>query len=455
MLRMWHMGRLLHQHKAPFEPSSGRGLPSACNNSPRLASPYQGLGAIILLLHLWRGGSSLHVPADELGLVSGNDCRPATRRWCIDHWIDAPTVCHSLMRVCQQHCVHENLIGGCGMPTSVGSGRVGGCSNAKRNVQLEYYHSYMGRGLGKEMQPVDYSWQMSSEQLEFSEAGLLSGELEFSPSGIHRGGNEEVMFRNLFQLYRRLLEADDSEAKLRFFDVGCAHGNNAELWLDIFSPLGFMGRARHLRRDLLNFRIDCFEPDVQSHGAELRSKFSNSSLVTVHFVAVGEDTSSRSVTLQRSGFMTIMPEDAHKAAGRAPAVLQFVSVDSFSRAQAIERVHVLKIDCEGFDPQVLTGSKEILTRGIDIVIFEYSLAWLIGNDPSLTNLCSISGWLSELGYDTFLMGRRNLLQLNDECWVHSYESWVYANIVAIWHNYVHAQKLVDAYNLDFPYRSDG
>ena len=142
----------------------------------------------------------------------------------------------------------------------------------------------------------------------------------------------------------------------------------------------------------------------------------------------------------------------HSATTDGRRTLDFVSVDSFVATNAIEHVHVLKVDCEGYDPHVLAGSKDTLARGAaDIVIFEYALWWLLANNPSKTSLCSTTAWLSGLGYDVFLMGRRNLLQLNGGCWADVYESWHYTNIVAIRRDYTYTQKLVNAYNLDFVY----
>lgn len=63
------------------------------------------------------------------------------------------------------------------------------------------------------------------------------------------------------------------------------------------------------------------------------------------------------------------------AKARAQVVTE--TVDSYCADEGISRIHLLKIDTEGHDMEVLTGCKKMLAGGhIDAVQFEYNYRWI-------------------------------------------------------------------------------
>ena len=108
------------------------------------------------------------------------------------------------------------------------------------------------------------------------------------------------------------------------------------------------------------------------------------------------------------------------------------TLDNFTRSQlsATTRLQLIKIDAEGFDGRVLLGARTLLRqRRVDAVIFECCHLWHVAKlpqgafDDALTPSTGValklaapfaslvraaSGW----GYDTFLIGDRNLLWLS-------------------------------------------
>jgi len=49
------------------------------------------------------------------------------------------------------------------------------------------------------------------------------------------------------------------------------------------------------------------------------------------------------------------------------------TLDRFAASRGIERIGLLKIDVEGFEPEVLRGTSGLLRAGaIDLILFEYS-----------------------------------------------------------------------------------
>jgi len=75
--------------------------------------------------------------------------------------------------------------------------------------------------------------------------------------------------------------------------------------------------------------------------------------------------------------------------GASPTVGRIVvpvtTLDRFADERGIERVGLLKVDVEGFEPEVLRGARGFLERrAVDLVLFEYSPAFYRqrGLDPS-------------------------------------------------------------------------
>ncbi len=57
--------------------------------------------------------------------------------------------------------------------------------------------------------------------------------------------------------------------------------------------------------------------------------------------------------------------------------IETLTIDEFARRRAIEKIDFLKIDAEGYDPLVLAGAGELLSRSaIDLLMFEYNCTWI-------------------------------------------------------------------------------
>ena len=102
------------------------------------------------------------------------------------------------------------------------------------------------------------------------------------------------------------------------------------------------------------------------------------------------------------------------------------SVDDFVRDEGIQDIAILKIDTEGFDPDVISGALVTLEQGkADIVTFEYHGIGLWVE----TSLQSVVASLEVSGYACYLDGSPTLTRLDAQCWHADYEFKSWSNVV--------------------------
>jgi len=132
-----------------------------------------------------------------------------------------------------------------------------------------------------------------------------------------------------------------------------------------------------------------------------------------------------------------------------------LTLDDFFEQNKLTHVHLLKLDGEGYDPQMIYGGSRVLgEHRVDVLQFEYNDKWrsVTGWDPTRQTLKTVAEHLEKLGYDTFLVGRRNLYQLSRGLWHDRLEIWYWSNCFAFSRKLdaTIRQKIVSGYNLDFP-----
>ena len=153
-------------------------------------------------------------------------------------------------------------------------------------------------------------------------------------------------------------------------DCGANTGQWAVALLSAFRREG-RGAALHLY---------CFEPSAPTFAkltANLASRTGDG--VTIHPVRQGLSRQSGPATLrvvhEGAGTNSLTPGGE---AGATESV-ETTTLTAFARAHRIERIHLLKIDTEGHDFEVLAGARELMEAGaIDVVQFEYNQRWIYG-----------------------------------------------------------------------------
>lgn len=138
----------------------------------------------------------------------------------------------------------------------------------------------------------------------------------------------------------------------------------------------------------------------------------------------------------------------HSRAVKVP----ITTIDAFVEKQGLERIDYCKIDTEGFDALVVRGAERTLrARKISLLQFEYNDVWN-RVDNRVHNLRSTTEFLESLGYDCYLLGRRNMVQLTRGLWDPSFEIMAWSNCFCIGRHMPQAMRsyITGAYNLDYP-----
>jgi FkbM family methyltransferase len=138
---------------------------------------------------------------------------------------------------------------------------------------------------------------------------------------------------------------------------------------EIFDLGGNEGQSiRHFQQDFRTPRIISFEP-ARSCLEILKRKFGNQPSVQIVPKAVGENTSTGELKIfERSGMNSLLPlEPGAAAVGARLDVLEtekveIISLDDFTAQNGIEKIDILKIDCQGGEMAILRGAKRLLAE---------------------------------------------------------------------------------------------
>lgn len=261
--------------------------------------------------------------------------------------------------------------------------------------------------------------------------------------------------------------AVDSKEDLVMLDIGCNKGYDTAAAFELWRPsiglargsLGdFISKTRGGRNDLLTVRgvcsdsmasfgeayksysappaypkqrgglkVHCFEPSALNYDL----------LQQVHTHFFGNLTSDEAQRLQvhRLAFSNATgttffssncnTELCHiQSTAQNSDVVNVTTVDAMLERLQLNKVFIVKVDTEGFDPLVLQGAKNALAaHKVTILQFEYHQlnAW------RNSSLESVTKWLDSLGYVCYLDGK--VLALLTGCWDPQLEFRQWSNVV--------------------------
>ena len=135
------------------------------------------------------------------------------------------------------------------------------------------------------------------------------------------------------------------------------------------------------RRRSAGLRLYCFEPSrptFRQLAANLDPLAGDGVSITPLRMALSRHAGPATLHTVRDGAGTnSLTRDPAEHRGAEPVVA--TTLTAFVRERGIERIHLLKIDAEGHDFEVLAGARELLEAGaVDVVQFEYNQRWIRG-----------------------------------------------------------------------------
>jgi FkbM family methyltransferase len=129
------------------------------------------------------------------------------------------------------------------------------------------------------------------------------------------------------------------------FDVGSNNGQYLGLLLD------------NLKKT--NPTIHCFEPDENAF-SKLQKKYGNNQNVILNKFALGDKNSKSILFSEKAGSVTSSLVDIDDSIGLIQNEIEVKTLDSYCNENNINKIDFLKIDTEGFETNVIIGSKNMI-----------------------------------------------------------------------------------------------
>jgi FkbM family methyltransferase len=183
------------------------------------------------------------------------------------------------------------------------------------------------------------------------------------------------------------------------------------------------------RRTPRSFTIHAVEPSEANFDLLLKVKgWSNHSNMFIHkYAASSKDGIVFFPNAQVGNEVGSIMENPK---GDAYSKVESITLDSFFERNGLDDVDILKIDAEGFDPDVLRGSQQVLEqKKTKLLIFEYhKLNLWSESHPNKDTLENVVKNMDLKGYDCYLLGKDSTFRLTG-CWNPLFEFRKWSNVV--------------------------
>ena len=279
----------------------------------------------------------------------------------------------------------------------------------------------------------------------------------FSEWWSHSACPDQVWMENIHDVFDAAMigMGDNKLRPYLIMDIGCNKGYTSADFLDAlspgtnFNPRSLVNAIRAVAKDMntkfdrdggvcndsnkaLNqdrttkrkMEVHCFEPSPATYNMlmSVRSKLMpdgpGDAVWNIHNKGLHEVNGQMKwhpacASAVGDELCTIVPDDTEGAISVPVVTVDQFLIDTYpEEAKTMPLVHMLKIDAEGLDPAVLTGSTSLLKQSNAImVMFEFNPGlsegksphgmWGRGGNPRRT-LLEVTNTLDELGYDCYL-----------------------------------------------------
>lgn len=171
-------------------------------------------------------------------------------------------------------------------------------------------------------------------------------------------------------------------ARSTALDIGANIGNHALFFSPMFQ------------------QVHCFEPSPRTFGVlSVNTALANN--ITPHNLALGESKAKMSLSYSPLNVGEASLVQSANQAGLLCHEVEVVRLDEFGAE--FEDVAFLKIDVEGFEPEVLRGAQSLLARFKPVIAFEQNASAFVDGASPTVNL------LVEAGYHICVMTKRDVV----------------------------------------------
>lgn len=199
-------------------------------------------------------------------------------------------------------------------------------------------------------------------------------------------------------LYLDAYEKQDYDVLIRampaggvFFDIGAYIGIYTLAMARAVGPTGF---------------VCAFEPNPAIFG-RLRQHVIQNHLTNVRLnqVAIGSAEGRAKLnapTRENSGAASLLNGNMPARFQARPVEVHVTCLDAYCEKHSVDRLDIIKIDCQGYELQVLAGASKVLQKFRPRLLVEYDVDWLFAAGASGTQLCAL---LDRAGYNCFTVHR--------------------------------------------------
>jgi FkbM family methyltransferase len=159
--------------------------------------------------------------------------------------------------------------------------------------------------------------------------------------------------------------------------------------------------------------VHSFEPNPRSF-ERLSHHVVQNRLTNVHLNQLAVSSAEGNAKLyaptrENSGAASLLSAVMPARFAAQPIEVQVTCLDAYCKSQSFDRVDVIKIDCQGYELQVLEGAHNVLQTFRPRLLLEYDVDWLLAAGASGTQLCSM---LKSAGYEFFQRHHGRLIPFN-------------------------------------------
>ncbi len=185
---------------------------------------------------------------------------------------------------------------------------------------------------------------------------------------------ERSIYLHIFEPYESALARSYLRPGMTFVDAG------ANIGYYTLMASSIIGDAGH---------VYAFEPSPYAVG-KLKETVRENDIgnVTITEAALGDAKGEAAIYLSKSR-ANHTPTMIENDGGR-PHMIRVEMLDEFLEKHSISRVDLLKIDVEGFEPNIIRGAQRALTAGkVAVILCEFNEHWLLRNHSSSVHLMEL------------------------------------------------------------------